>query len=101
LDFPTGCFAPGFTCNDWGALRPFIFPLIAVNSKPPAVRMVVDASIRKYLLDCKLASTAYNKYKLGLFNYPVPYRILASNGVLDKKLEQPPQQQYQDLLSGI
>jgi len=40
--FQTGCFAPGSTRNDWGTSRPCLFPLLAVKSKPPAVRVVVD-----------------------------------------------------------
>jgi hypothetical protein len=29
--------------NDWGTSRPFLFPPMAVKSKPPAVRVVVDS----------------------------------------------------------
>ena len=41
----TGCFAPGshrIVFNDWGASRPCLLPLMAVKSKPPALRVVVD-----------------------------------------------------------
>jgi len=41
--FQTGCFAPGSTRNDWGTSRPWLFPPMAVKSKPPAVRVVVDS----------------------------------------------------------
>jgi hypothetical protein len=42
--FQTGCCALGFTCNDWGTLRPCLFPPMAVKSKPPAMQMVVDSA---------------------------------------------------------
>ncbi|MDH3884581.1 MAG: hypothetical protein OET63_10220 [Desulfobacterales bacterium] len=29
--------------NDWGTSRPWLFPPMAVKSKPPAVRVVVDS----------------------------------------------------------
>jgi len=35
--------APGSTRNDWSASRPCLLPPMAVKSKPPAVRMVVDS----------------------------------------------------------
>jgi hypothetical protein len=41
--FQTGCFAPGSTRNDWGTLRPCLLPPMAVKSKPPALRVVVDS----------------------------------------------------------
>ena len=41
--FQTGCFAPGFTRNDRGTSRPYLFPPMAVKSKPPAMRVVVDS----------------------------------------------------------
>jgi hypothetical protein len=41
--FQTGRFAPGSTRNDWGTSRPCLFPPMAVKSKPPAVRVVVDS----------------------------------------------------------
>ncbi|MGD9228565.1 MAG: hypothetical protein PVF26_18815 [Desulfobacterales bacterium] len=44
--FQTGCFAPGSTRNDWGASRLCLFPPVAVKSKPPAVRVVVDSFSR-------------------------------------------------------
>ena len=31
------------TRNDWGTSRPCLFPPMAVKSKPPAVRVVVDS----------------------------------------------------------
>ena len=40
--FQTGCFAPGFTHNDWGTSRPCLLPPLAIKSKPPALRVVVD-----------------------------------------------------------
>ena len=40
--FQTGCFTPGSTHNDWGTSRPCLFPSLAVKSKPPALRVVVD-----------------------------------------------------------
>jgi hypothetical protein len=44
--FQTGRFAPGSTRNDRGTSRPCLFPPMAVKSKPPAVRMVVDSKLR-------------------------------------------------------
>jgi hypothetical protein len=41
--FQTGCVAPGFTRNDWGTSRPCLLPPMAVKSKPPALRVVVDS----------------------------------------------------------
>ena len=41
--FQTGCFAPGFTGNDRGTVCPCLFPPLAVKSKPPVVRVVVDS----------------------------------------------------------
>jgi hypothetical protein len=41
--FQTGCFASGSTRNDWGPSRPCILPPVAVKSKPPAMRVVVDS----------------------------------------------------------
>ncbi len=49
--FQTGCFAPGFTRNDWGTSRPCLFPPMAVKSKPPAVQVVVDAGGARSKLD--------------------------------------------------
>jgi caffeoyl-CoA O-methyltransferase len=43
--FQTGCFAPGFTRNDQGTACPCLLPPLAVKSKPPAVRVVVDSQI--------------------------------------------------------
>jgi hypothetical protein len=40
--FHTGCQAPGSTRNDWGTSYPCLFPPMAVKSKPPALRVVVD-----------------------------------------------------------
>jgi len=42
--FQTGCFAPGSTRNVWGTSRPCLFQLMAVKSKPPALRVVVDSN---------------------------------------------------------
>ena len=47
--FQTGCIAPGSTAlffNDWGTSGPRILPPIAVKSKPPALRVVVDSAKR-------------------------------------------------------
>ncbi len=44
--FQTGCFAAGFTRNDWGTSRPCILPPVAVKSKPPAVRVVVEPDLQ-------------------------------------------------------
>jgi hypothetical protein len=40
----TGCFAPGSTHNDWGTSRPGLLPPMAIKSKPPAARVVVEPS---------------------------------------------------------
>jgi hypothetical protein len=45
--------------NDWGTSRPCLFPPMAVKSKPPAVRVVVDSGLNILKLiacfvDCKL-----------------------------------------------
>jgi len=40
--FQTECFAPGSTHNERGTARPCLLPPLAVKSKPPAVRVVVD-----------------------------------------------------------
>ena len=44
--FKTWCIAPGSTRNDWGTTRPCLFPPMAVKSKPPAARVVVDSKLR-------------------------------------------------------
>jgi hypothetical protein len=36
------------TRNDWGTSRPCLLPPMAVKSKPPAVRVVVDSACRIY-----------------------------------------------------
>ena len=46
--FQTGCFAPGFTRNDRGTACPCLLPPLAVKSKPPAVRVVVDSFIDRF-----------------------------------------------------
>jgi hypothetical protein len=43
--FQTGCFAAGFTHNDRGTARPCLLP-VAVKSKPPAVRVVVNPDLK-------------------------------------------------------
>jgi len=35
--------ASGSTRNDWGTSRPCLLPPMAVKTKPPAVRVVVDS----------------------------------------------------------
>ena len=44
MGFPNRCFAPGSTRNDWGTSRPCLFPPLAVKSKPPTLRVVVDST---------------------------------------------------------
>ncbi|MGD9182563.1 MAG: hypothetical protein PVG15_13870 [Desulfobacterales bacterium] len=48
--FQTGCIAPGFTRNDWGTSRPCLLPPMAVKSKPPALRVVVDSGPPKIVI---------------------------------------------------
>ena len=42
--------APGFTRNDWGTSRPCLLPPVAVKSKPPALRVVVDSGPPEILI---------------------------------------------------
>ena len=44
--FQTGCFATGFTRNDWGTACPFLLPTTSVKSKSPAVRVVVGPNLK-------------------------------------------------------
>jgi len=44
--FQTGCFAAGFTHNDRGTACPCLLPPMAVKSKPPAVRAVVEPDLK-------------------------------------------------------
>jgi hypothetical protein len=51
--FQTGCFAREstvFTRNDWGTSRPCLLPPMAVKSKPPALRVVVDSGPPEILI---------------------------------------------------
>ncbi len=57
--FQTGCFAPGFTRNDWGTSRPCLFPPMAVKSKPPAVRVVVDSNIENLVPGARSESSGF------------------------------------------
>jgi hypothetical protein len=51
--FQTGCFAresTALTRNDWDTSRPCILPPMAVKSKPPAARVVVDSGPPEILI---------------------------------------------------
>jgi hypothetical protein len=44
--FQTRCLEPGFTHNDRGTSRPCLLPPVALKSKPPAVRVVVEPDLQ-------------------------------------------------------
>jgi hypothetical protein len=44
--FQTRCLEPGFTHNDRVTSRPCLLPPVALKSKPPAVRVVVEPDLK-------------------------------------------------------